>query len=231
VVFTEDFMRKLVRGAWTLGLAVAVAGCASATASTAGISLSAGALGAGNPSVGLAAAAAATPSSAATAGPLGLLPIPAGANAWSVNTNAPMTLVPWIDQFFGAPSQASEKSLYTERKFQSGGFEGWINLDGSQQSIAIARFADANGAISAFDDLSNYLRQKPAPSTVFTVSADGAVGSVDPTLDKDGNAYVDVAARVGDYLVDVHEFSAATADPAAAKAMLLAQLDALKDGS
>jgi hypothetical protein len=110
----------------------------------------------------------------------------------------------------------------------SGAFEGWFNLDGSQQTIAIARFASANGATSAFDDLSNSLRQDPAPSKTFTDSADGAVGSGDPKLDSEGNAFVDITARVGDYLVDVHEFSAASPDPGAAKALLLKQVEALK---
>jgi hypothetical protein len=37
--------------------------------------------------------------------------------------------------------------------FVSGGYEGWINTDGSQQRIAIARFSTVKGAIDAADDL------------------------------------------------------------------------------
>jgi hypothetical protein len=101
----------------------------------------------------------------------------------------------------------------------------------SSQSIAIARFASASGATYAFSDLSGSFGQKPAPSTVFTDSADGAVGSADPTLDSEGNAFVDITAHVGDYLVAVQEFSAKTPDPAAAKALLLQQVEALKSAS
>jgi hypothetical protein len=166
-----------------------------------------------------------------TAGPLGLLPIPSGASSWTDNTNALMSLDAFIGKFYDPSSQAGEKSLYTQRGFVSGAFEGWINADGTQQSIAIARFASAAGATSAFDDLRNSLRQDPAPSTAFTDPADNAVGSADPKLDSDGNAFVDVTTRVGDDLVDVHEFSAASPDSAAAKALLLKQVEALTSDS
>jgi hypothetical protein len=36
---------------------------------------------------------------------------------------------------------------------------------------------------------------------------------------------------VGDYLVDVHEYTAMTPDPGAAKALLLQQVQALKSAS
>ena len=39
---------------------------------------------------------------------------------------------------------------------------------------------------------------------------------------------MDIAARIGDYVVDVHESSAATPDAAAAKALLAQQVKALK---
>ncbi len=57
------------------------------------------------------------------------------------------------------------------------------------------------------------------------------MGSADPTVDSDGNTYTDITARVGDYLVDVREFSAATPDTSAAKALLLEQVEALKGDS
>ena len=39
---------------------------------------------------------------------------------------------------------------------------------------------------------------------------------------------MDIAARVGDDVIDVHEYSAATPDPVAAKALLARQVKALK---
>jgi hypothetical protein len=246
-------MRKVVHCAWTLAVAVSLAGCASTTALSAATASDSPSLGAsasvqpsdGKTAVPVAATAAASvapaaanaPSaaaavpSAATAGPLGLLAIPLSASPWTDNTDALMGLDAFIDKFYDPDSQAGEKSLYTQRGFVSGAFEGWFNLDGSQQTIAIVRFARASGATSAFHDLSNSLRENPAPSTAFTDSADGAVGSADPTLDSQGNAYIDITTHVGDYLVDVHEFSAATPDLAAAKALLLKQVEALKSGS
>ena len=49
----------------------------------------------------------------------------------------------------------------------SGGYEGWINPDGSQQQIAIARFSTVKGATTAVDDLSSDLADQPAPCTMF----------------------------------------------------------------
>ena len=230
-------MRKVVSRAWMLAVVASLAGCASTTAVsavTASDRPSAREVASRAPATaGALATAAATPSAtpSAPAGPLGLLAIPLSASPWTDNTNAPMGLGAFIGKFYDPDSQAGEKSLYKQRGFASGAFEGWFNLDGSQQTIAIARFASASGAISAFDDLRNSLRENPAPSKAFTDAADGAVGSADPTLDSQGNAYIDITARVGDYLVDVHEFSAATPDTAAAKALLLKQVEALKSDS
>jgi hypothetical protein len=245
-------MRKaIVHGAWlAVAVAASVAGCASAPATTASGSpaLSASATvqpsgadtAASNPSAaatGIASGpqytgtASASAASAVGTGPLGLLPIPSGANAWTTNTDAPMGVDAFIKQFYDSNSQASEKSLYTQRGFASGAFEGWFNPDGSQQTVAIARFSSASGATYAFGDLSGSLQQNPAPDKEFTDSADGAVGSADPTVDSEGNTYIDITAHIGDYLVDVHEFSPATPDTSAAKALLLEQVDALKGGS
>ena len=206
-------MRKAVQGAGLLCVAVAVAGCAFTTVSQTPATVD-----------GALPSALGAPS----ADPVGLLPIPSGATPWTSNTDAPMSLAAFVDEFFIPSAQVHEKSLYTRRGFVSGGFEGWINLDGSQQRIAIARFATANGALSAFDDLSTVLSEKPAPWTKLSDSADGAVGAVNPQLDSDGNALVDITARVGDYLVDVHQYTAATPDPSAARALLEKQVDALK---
>jgi hypothetical protein len=217
-------MRKAIaRGAWLLAVAASVAGCASAASTSASGSAAPSSSASVEPSGGTTAA------SAASADPLGMLPVPSGSTAWTSNTYAPMSLVDYVDTFFIPSAQAQEKSLYARRGFVSGGLEGWFNYDGSQQRIAIARFATANGAISAFDDLSSTFTEKRAPWVVISDSADGAVGAMNPQLDSDGNALVDITARVGDYLIDVHEFSAATPDPAAAKALLLLQVKALKE--
>ena len=183
------------------------------------------------PSAASAPSAASSAAAAGAAGPLGMLSIPLGATPWTENTGAPMSLDSDTDQFWNPSAQSAEKSQYAQWGFASGGIEGWISLDGSQQKISIARFATANGAISAFDDLRSALTGKPKPWTAVNDSADGAVGAVNPQLDSLGNALVDITARVGDYLVDVHEYTAATPDPAAARALLREQVDALKNGA
>ena len=246
-------MRKaIVHGAWLVVVAASVAGCGPATASSTSGSPTPSSSATAQPSG--ASTAAANPSTApssvpsgpqyptgtssastsalsAAGGLLGLLPIPGSANAWTTNTNAPMGLDAFIKQVYDADSEAAEKSLYTQRGFVSGAYEGWFNADGSQQSVAIARFATASGATYAFGDLSGSFSQQPAPSTVFTDSADSAVGTTDPTLDSEGNAFVNITAHVGDYLVAVQEFSAKTPDPGAAKALLLEQVEGLKADS
>jgi hypothetical protein len=201
-------MRKVVHGAWILGVAMAVAACASAQGSPISMSVD---------------GAQWSPPT-----PLGMLPVPAGASPWSDNTDAPMSLGPYIDKFWDASAQAAEKSQYAQWGFVSGGYEGWINPNGSQQLIAIARFATVSGAINAVDDLSSDFADLPAPCTTFAGPVAGAVGSVDPRLDADGNARVEIVVRLGDELIDVHEFTAATPDPAAAKALFLEQVNALK---
>jgi hypothetical protein len=219
-------MRKIiVHGVWLVAVAASVAGCAPVVATSASGSSTKNWFASVLPWSGN------TGASSPSADPLGMLPIPSGATPWTGNTDAPMSLVSYIDTFYVASAQAQEKSLYTRRGFVSGGVEGWINLDGSQQRIAIARFATANGAISAFDDLSSTLAQKPAPWTVVSDAADGAVGAANPQPDTLGNDLVDITARVGDYLVDVHEYTAMTPDPGAAKALLLQQVQALKSAS
>jgi hypothetical protein len=167
---------------------------------------------------------------AADTGPLGVLPIQAGARPWASNTNKLMDVDAFIKRFYVQSVWTEEETLLPRRGFVSGVVEGWINADGSQQEITIYRFATANGAVSEFDDLADTLRGKPKPATVLTDPADGGAGTESPTLDSLGNATAEIAARSGDYVIDVHEFSAASPDPAAAKALLLKQYDSLKKG-
>ena len=222
-------MRKaIVHGAWLLAVGALATGCAPVVAASAsGSSTQDWAASVQPLGDGTGGSTPSTPSTP-SADPLGMLPIPSGATPWTSNTNAPLGLNAFIDAFYIPSAQAQEKSLYTRRGFASAEMQGWINVDGSQQRIVIVRFATANGAISAFDDLSSVLADSSAPLTVISDSADGAVGASDPRPDSLGNDLVDITARAGDYLVDVHEYTAATPDPAAAKALLLQQVNALE---
>lgn len=209
-------MQKVVHGSWTLGVAVAVAGCALTTGTSAPVIVN-----------GARPSALGVPSP----GPLGLLPIPGGATSASGNTNAAMGLVSFINRFYPAPARAAEKSAYAQQGFVTAGIEGWIDSDGTRQGIVIARFTAAKGATSTLNDFTDTLGGQPAPVTMIADPADQGVGSVDPRPNADGYDSVIIAARVGDDLVEVFENSAATPDSAAAKALLLQQVNALKDGS
>lgn len=174
-----------------------------------------------------------TPSTPATTapantGPLGVLPMPADAKPWDDNKSAPMGLDAFIKAFYVESAYTKEKALYTQRGFVSGTIQGWINADGSQQSIAIIKFKGSSGAVSLFDGLTGTLKDTPKPATTITDPADGGVGISDPTIDSLGNANAEIAAHTGVYVIDVHEFTASTPDPAAAKALLLRQYQSLK---
>jgi hypothetical protein len=167
---------------------------------------------------------------AAPAGPLGVLPMPAGAKAWSDNSGKPMGLDAFVKAFYIASAYSKEKSLYTQRGFVSGTIQGWINADGSQQSIAIIKFKGSSGATSLFDGLTGTLKDTPKPAKTISDPADGGVGISDPTIDSLGNANAEIVAHTGVYVIDVHQFTASTPDPAAAKALLLKQYESLKNG-
>jgi hypothetical protein len=164
----------------------------------------------------------------AVAGPLGILALPAGAQPWTTNVNKPLSLDAFVQTFYVKDGWTDEEGLYRRRGFVSGAIEGWINADGTQQSIAIAKFATPQGAVSLFDGLTETLRNKPSPAKVITDAGDDGVGTVSPTLDADGNAVAEIAARAGDYVIDVHEFAAVTPEPSAAKALLLRQFHSLQ---
>jgi hypothetical protein len=159
--------------------------------------------------------------------PLGLLHIPVGATPWSDNTYIPLSLDAFVQKFYVKSSWTDEEGDDTARGFVSGAIEGWINSDGTQQSIAIVRFASSVGADSMFGDLGSSFQEEPKPAKFLTDLPVGAVGCIDPTLDADGNARVEMVTRTGDLLIDVHEFSAAKPDVAAAQALLLQQYQSL----
>jgi hypothetical protein len=161
-------------------------------------------------------------------GPLGTLTIPADAKPWKENLSQPMGLDAFIKAFYVASAYSHEKTLYTQRGFIAGTIQGWINADGSQQSIAIIKFKGSSGAVSLFQGLTGTLRDTPKPATMISDSSDGGVGVTDPTLDSLGNASAEIAGRTGAYVIDVHQFNAKTPDPQAAKDLLLRQYNALK---
>jgi Zn-dependent protease with chaperone function len=172
--------------------------------------------------------AAAYGNSIASPGPLGILPLPYGSTPWSDNTGKPMNLGAFVQAFYVRSAWTDEKRALARWGFVSGAHEGWDHVDGSGESIFIARFSGVNGAMSWFEAHTGYLRRARRPATALTDRADGGVGSADPTLDNQGQAKVQMVARVGDYVIVVQEFTAAKPDPAAAKALLLKQYDSLK---
>jgi hypothetical protein len=169
-----------------------------------------------------------TPPRMSNSGPLGTLAIPAGAKPWKENLSQPMGLDAFVKAFYVTSAVSHEKSLYTQRGFIAGTIQGWINADGSQQSIAIIKFRGSSGALSLFDGLTGTLRDTPKPATKISDSADGGVGVVDPTLDSLGNASAEIAAHTGVYVIDVHQFDASAPDAQAAKDLMLKQYNALK---
>jgi hypothetical protein len=171
-----------------------------------------------------------SPSAPAT-GPLGVLLVPAGAKPWSDNKSTPLDLNAFVEGFYVKSAWTTEKGLYRQRGFVSGTLQGWINADGSQESIAIAKFAASSGAISLFDGLTGTLKDSPAPAKAITDSTDGAVGVSDPTLDSDGDALAEIATHTGAYVIDVHVWTASTPSPAIAKALLSKQYQVIKGNS
>jgi hypothetical protein len=182
-------------------------------------------------SAGGSAAASPSAGSARRSGLAGVLPVPAGTTPWPSNTYAPLSRVAFVRKLYVQSAWADEEAQYLQRGFVAGAFEGWINYNGSQESITVARFTRPTGAASAFDDISDGFTQMPKPASTLGDPAVGGVGTIDPTLDKMGNARVEIAAYIGDYLIQVAVFTAATPDPSDAKALMLQQYEALKNGS
>jgi hypothetical protein len=160
-----------------------------------------------------------------------VLPVPAGATPWTPNINGPMSLDSFVKSAYSKSAWTEEEALDVRRGFVSAVLQGWINADGSQQAIKLARFATPAGAMSAFDEVGSSFKREPKPATVLTVPAIGAVGTSSPTMDTQGNASVEFTAVVGDTMILAAEGTAVTPDPAAAKVLLLHQYDRLKNGS
>lgn len=170
-------------------------------------------------------------SAGAKPGPLGVLPMPSGARPWDSNGTGPMSIKAFVRSFYKTTAWSDEEGLFAQRKYVTGINRGWINSDGTQQSIAIMRFANTTGAQSQLDGLVHTLYDNlPKGGTRVSDPSDGAAGTVDPQLDSLGNTRVELAVRIGTEVIDVHQFNAATPDPAAAKALLLKQVKALRAG-
>ena len=174
-----------------------------------------------------------TAASSATASPsqglLGVLPVPAGATAWPSNHNTLLNLVTFVELSYSESDRTTEKALDTRRGFVSAVQEGWMNADGSQQVIRLVRFATPTGATSDLDAVISGWQQEQ--KTMLTDPATGAVGWSSPVLDSQGDANAEFGVTVGDTMILAVEYSAATPDPAAARALLRRQYDRLKNGS
>lgn len=180
-----------------------------------------------------AARATATPSRPASPSRdlLGVLPVPAGATPWPTNPNALMSLISYVQSEYIKSVWTQEEALNARRGFVSAVERGWFNADGSGQHIMLVRFATRAGAMSALDELISDFRQEPDPMTMLADPAIGAVGWSSPTLDSNGDAHAQFGVAVGDTVIRVVEYTAATPDPAAAKMLLQKQYDSLKNGS
>ena len=170
--------------------------------------------------------------SAPSANLLGILAVPAGAQAWSQNTNHTLSLDAFVQGFYAQSAWTRQEGLETQRGFLSGAIEGWTNPDGSRQLINIARFTTSQGALSMYDEQRTYYQQMPKPSTVVTDAAvDGVAWVSPPTAATAGLAIAQVTAHVGDTMIVVDERTELTPDLAGAEALMLKQYQNLKSGA
>lgn len=218
--------------------AVAVAGCASNSSGAGmipgGQATAVSALG-GVPAAAISGGASAQPSTAApstAALPLyGVLPVPSGTTPWTSNTGKLLSRVAFIQDFYEKSVWTTEENAFVSRGFVSAVYEGWINSDDSQQSIAILRFATTNGAQSHYNARTSTLQDAATKTELVNDPTDGGVGASDPTLDNLGNAHVEILSRVGVYVIDVIQYTPAKTDPASGKSLLEQQYQRLKSAN
>jgi len=158
-----------------------------------------------------------------------VLPVPAGATAWPDNHNTLLSLVTFVELSYSESDWTTEEALDARRGFVSAVQQGWRNADGSQQAIRLVRFATPTGATSDLDAVISGWKQEQV--TMLADPAIGAVGWSSPVLDSQGDANAEFGVTVGDTMILAVEYTAATPDPAAAKALLQKQYDRLKEGS
>jgi hypothetical protein len=159
-----------------------------------------------------------------------VLPIPAGATPWPGNTNALLSHAAFVELAYSKKDWTAEEGEEVRRGFVAAVQQGWSNADGSQQSIRLVRFATPAGAMSMFDEVKSGWETQ-YPDSLLADSAIGAVGWSSPTLDSLGNARAEFGVAIGDTMILVVEYTAATPDPADAKVLLQEQYDSLKNGS
>lgn len=201
------------------GLTVLLAGCAAASSSGSSAS---------SPPKSSQAKPSSTAAAAPETGPLGVLPLPAGAKPWKENTSAVLGLKDFVHSEYVQSAWSKETGLYTQRGFSGGTIQGWFDSDGSQERIAIARFSSDKGAVSLFDGLTATALKSSDTITKLTDPADGGLGVIDSTPDSDGDTYVDLFAHVNGYVIDAERWTAAKPDPAGTKALLRRQYEAIK---
>jgi Zn-dependent protease with chaperone function len=160
-------------------------------------------------------------------GPLGVLPVPTGATPWSTNKGSLMSINSFVQTFYTQSAWTEEERLFARYGFVSGAEEGWNYQDDAGESISIARFSSVRGAISQFDDLADHFRHESEPANALADPADGGVGMIYNTVNKQGNVMTEFADRLGNYVIDVAVFTRKP-DPAATKALLLQQYESLQ---
>ncbi len=168
----------------------------------------------------------------ASPGPLGILPPPPGSTPFPYYDNGrPLSRDAFIQGMYDKSSWIYEENLIARSGFVSGAIEVWDAADGSREWIAIARFSSAEDARSWFDNHVGDLRPSLKSATAVTDPSDDGMGWIDPTINSEGYAAVKMETCIGSDVIAVTEYTLATPDPAAAKALLLKQYDILKEGA
>ncbi|MGC0313885.1 hypothetical protein [Kitasatospora acidiphila] len=157
-----------------------------------------------------------------------VMPLPGGAHEWTDQTGV-LDLDGFVHGFFTSNAWSEETSLSKERGFVTAARRGWRATDGSQSFVFLVQFANAAGAQSLYDSISEGWKQNPDQGTVFTDPADQATGLSVTKLDKYGNAYAKVMAVQGNTLIRTLYFTAANPDKAGAQDLLHRQLAAMSN--
>ena len=179
-------------------------------------------------SAGTTARARARATARPSRGLLGVLPVPAGATPWPTNTNALMSLDSFVRSAYSKSYWTVEEALDTRRGFAAAVEQGWGNADGSQQSIALVRFATPVGAMSAFNEANSGRGwSKAGDDAVRPRHRCRRLEQSDAGLA--GRRESGFYAAIGDTMISVFEYTAATPDPADAKALLQRQYESLKN--
>ncbi|MBM9506228.1 hypothetical protein [Actinacidiphila acididurans] len=156
-----------------------------------------------------------------------ILPVPAGAHAWTVR-NGVLDLDGFARGLFAADAVSGEKAVLARRRFVVAARQSWFGTDGSQADIFLVRFAAPTGAESMYESMAHTWQTGNTPhQTIFADPADHATGAVNSAVDKLGNAGVKMISVRGDVFVYVHYFTAATPDRSGAQHLFRRQLDAL----